>query len=233
MNRGFLVEIGRACLLDVPNIDTDIIIPQTELVTTSRSGLGDGLFARWRYTQGRIENPGFVLNRDANRRSRFLIAANNFGCGSSREHAVWALQDFGIRAVVSSKFGEIFRTNCIRNGILAATVTEEGYAEIAELARKNGGGLEMSVDLQQRVIHANSAEVPFQIDSGDRERLLNGLDEIAETLAHIDAIKTFAEREATRSPWLHWSTSLSPEVPPSFTTIAVDRGPAMSRCKLR
>ena len=204
MNLGFLVEIGRACLLDVANIDTDIIIPQTDLVTTSRSGLGDGLFARWRYTQGRIENPEFVLNRDANRRCRFLIAANNFGCGSSREHAVWALGDFGIRAVASPKFGEIFRTNCVRNGILPAILTDEGYAQIAELARKDGGGLEISIDLQQCVIHTNSAEVPFRIDPGDRERLLKGLDEIAETLAHIADIKTFAEREATSAPWLHW-----------------------------
>lgn len=212
MNKGFILESGRACLLDVPNIDTDIIIPQTELTTISRTGLGVGLFARWRYSQGRTEKPEFVLNRGANRKARFLVADTNFGCGSSREHAVWALEDFGIRAVASPRFGEIFRTNCVRNGVLAAIISDEGYARLAALARQGGDGMELSFDLEQCMIRAEGLEVPFQIDAGDRERLLKGLDEISETLTHLDAIKDFASRDAERRPWLHWTPwTASPE----------------------
>ena len=205
MNKGFTVESGRACLLDVPNIDTDIIIPQTELTTISRTGLGAGLFARWRYSEGRTEKSDFVLNRGANRKARFLVAATNFGCGSSREHAVWALEDFGIRAVASPRFGEIFRTNCVRNGVLAATISDEDYAHLATLARQGSDGMELSFDLEHCVIRAQGLEVSFQIDVGDRERLLNGLDEISETLTLLDAIKNFASRDAERRPWLHWT----------------------------
>ncbi len=205
MNKGFTVESGRACLLDVPNIDTDIIIPQTELTTISRTGLGAGLFARWRYSEGRTEKSEFVLNQAANRKARFLLAATNFGCGSSREHAVWALVDFGIRAVASPRFGEIFRTNCVRNGVLAAIISDEAYARLAALAREGGQGLELSFDLESGVICGEDLEVPFQIDTGDRERLLKGLDEISETLTHLDAIKAFAHRDAERRPWLDWT----------------------------
>ncbi|MBA3770981.1 MAG: 3-isopropylmalate dehydratase small subunit [Ramlibacter sp.] len=205
MNKGFVIETGRACLLDVPNIDTDIIIPQTELATISRTGLGTGLFARWRYREGRTENPEFALNQGPNRGSRFLIAANNFGCGSSREHAVWALEDFGIRAVISPRFGEIFRTNCVRNGVLAAVITEDHYAVLAGLARQNNGGLDLSIDLDQCLISAGPVGFEFQIDAGDRHRLLHGIDEIEETLAHVDAIEAFSRNERARRPWLHWT----------------------------
>lgn len=212
MNKGFTVESGRACLLDVPNIDTDIIIPQTELTTISRTGLGAGVFARWRYSEGRTEKPEFVLNQAANRKARFLVAATNFGCGSSREHAVWALADFGIRAVASPCFGEIFRTNCVRNGVLAAIISDDAYARLAALAREGGHGMELSFDLEHCVIRAEGLEVPFQIDAGDRERLLKGLDEISETLTHLEAIKAFAHRDAERHPWLHWTPwTASPE----------------------
>lgn len=212
MNKGFTVKSGRACLLDVPNIDTDIIIPQTELTTMSRAGLGGGLFARWRYSEGRTEKSEFVLNRATNRQARFLVAASNFGCGSSREHAVWALEDFGIRAVASPRFGEIFRTNCVRNGVLAAIVSDEGYAQLAALARQGDDGMELSFDLERCVIRAEDLEVPFQIDAGDRKRLLNGIDEISETLTHLGAIKAFASLDAERRPWLHWTPwTASPE----------------------
>ncbi len=205
MNKGFVVEIGRACLLDVPNINTDIIIPQTELATISRSGLGEGLFACWRYLEGRTEDPQFALNRGRNRQSRFLITADNFGCGSSREHAVWALEDFGIRAVVSPSFGEIFRANCVRNGILPAVVAEGDYTQLADLARNTEDGMDISIDLRCRWICAGELRVEFQIDPGDWHRLLNGIDEIKETLAHLGAIETFSRGEGTRLTWLHWT----------------------------
>lgn len=205
MNQGFVIESGRACLLDVPNIDTDIIIPQTELATIGRSGLGGGLFARWRYREWRTENPEFALNRVPNRDSRFLLAASNFGCGSSREHAVWALEDFGIRAVISPRFGEIFRTNCVRNGVLPAVVGEDDYALLAGLARDNGGGLDIRIDLGRCSISAGPVHVDFEIDAGDRHRLLNGIDEIEETLTHLEAIEAFSKGERTRRPWLHWT----------------------------
>ncbi len=137
-------------------------------------------------------------------------AATNFGCGSSREHAVWALVDFGIRAVASPRFGEIFRTNCVRNGVLAAIISDEAYARLAALAREGGQGLELSFDLESGVICGEDLEVPFQIDTGDRERLLKGLDEISETLTHLDAIKAFAHRDAERRPWLDWTPWASP-----------------------
>lgn len=203
MGRKFLIESGRACLLDLPNIDTDIIIPQTELVTIGRSGLGGGLFACWRYLGGRTEDPLFALNQGRNRQSRFLIAANNFGCGSSREHAAWALEDFGIRAIISPSFGEIFRANCLRNGILTAVITECDYIQLVSLARNNEDGLDISVDLRCRSIYADELKVKFQIGRADRHRLLNGIDEIEETLAQMDAIENFAKDEGIRHPWLH------------------------------
>lgn len=203
MNTGFVREVGRACLLDVPNIDTDIIIPQTELATTSRAGLGGGLFARWRYATGRIENAAFPLNQGPNRHARFLLAGSNFGCGSSREHAVWALEDFGIRAVVSPRFGEIFRANCVRNGILPAVISEMDFRLLTDRALVNGAGLDIEVDLQSMEIRVADLKLIFQVDAGDRHRLLNGVDEIEETLEHLDAIRAFSESEATRRPWLH------------------------------
>jgi 3-isopropylmalate/(R)-2-methylmalate dehydratase small subunit len=203
MSRSFLIESGHAALLAVPNIDTDIIIPQTELVTTSRRGLGEGLFARWRYLEGRVPNPDFVLNRPQHRQSAFLIAADNFGCGSSREHAAWALADFGIRAVVAPSFGEIFQRNCVRNGILPARVSAAGYADLAAAARAGGGGLRLSIDLHHRRINCAQFSLTFEIGADDAQRLLRGTDEIAETLEQADAIAGFAAADRVRRPWVY------------------------------
>lgn len=205
MREKFVVEKGRACLLDIPNIDTDIIIPQTELTTTGRTGLGSGLFANWRYIKGRKENPKFVLNHSANRNAKFLIVAKNFGCGSSREHAVWALRDFGIRAVASTQFGEIFHTNCVRNCVLPAILTDEGYTKLMYVARENCNGVEICIDLRHCMIRADNSEIPFVIDSSDRERLLTGADEIKKSLTYIDTIEDFTRLDKTRRPWIHWT----------------------------
>ena len=208
MNRKFLIESGHAALLAVPNIDTDIIIPQTELVTTSKRGLGDGLFARWRYLEGRTPNPDFVLNQAAHSNTRFLVVAKNFGCGSSREHAAWALADFGIRAVVAPQFGEIFHRNCVRNGILPALVSDHDYKRLAELSTADGGGLELTIDLHTKRVNTAQFSVKFSIDPSDAERLLRGVDEISETLAHAAAINEFSERDRSARPWVYstgWS----------------------------
>lgn len=203
MNRSFLIEAGHAALLAVPNIDTDIIIPQTELVTTSRRGLGQGLFARWRYLEGRVPDPAFVLNQPAHHGAIFLIAGDNFGCGSSREHAAWALADFGIRAVVAPSFGEIFQRNCVRNGILPARVGGADYARLAAAAEAAGGGLRLTIDLHHQRITCAAFLVNFQIDPVDASRLLRGTDEIAETLAHTGAIARFAATDRLRRPWVY------------------------------
>lgn len=203
MNRSFLIESGHAALLPVPNIDTDIIIPQTELVTTSRRGLGQGLFARWRYLDQRVPDPAFVLNQPAHRNATFLVTAENFGCGSSREHAAWALADFGIRAVVAPSFGEIFQRNCVRNGILPARITAAGYRRLAATAAAAGGGLRLTIDLHHRRIMCPSFLLTFEIDPDDASRLLRGADEIAETLAHADAIACFAARDCLYRPWVY------------------------------
>jgi 3-isopropylmalate/(R)-2-methylmalate dehydratase small subunit len=208
MAREFRVERGRCCLLRRENIDTDIIIPQTELVTVSRSGLGEGLFARWRYTTGRTPNPDFVLNKPDNRGCRFLLAGTNFGCGSSREHAVWALGEFGIRAVIAPSFGEIFQRNGILNGVLPARVTPEAHRRLEALANAEDGIDDLVVDLVERRIEAGDFSVPFALDDDDRLRLLTGIDEIAETFTQRAAIDSFVAGDRLRRPWVydrHWS----------------------------
>jgi 3-isopropylmalate/(R)-2-methylmalate dehydratase small subunit len=199
----FTMERGRAIVLPAANIDTDIIIPQTELATITKSGLADGLFGRWRYVTDRIENPEFVLNRPANRSCRFLIAGANFGCGSSREHAVWALQEYGVRAVIASRFGEIFQRNSLRNGLLPALVTEPVWQEIVALSDADGGISDTVIDLAGRRIVAGGSSLSFQIDDQDRQRLLQGTDEIGETLGHRTAISAFVETDRARRPWIY------------------------------
>lgn len=203
MSREFRTERGRCCLLRIENIDTDIIIPQTELATITRSGLGEGLFARWRYISGRIPNPGFVLNRPANAGARFILARANFGCGSSREHAPWALAEYGIRAVLAPSFGEIFHRNCVRNGVLPARIPENALGRLEDLADGDDGISGLTVDLVERKISAGGTEVPFLLDEEDRRRLLTGADEIAETLGHKEAIEAFIAADRRDRPWVH------------------------------
>jgi 3-isopropylmalate/(R)-2-methylmalate dehydratase small subunit len=203
MSREFKVERGRCSLLRIENIDTDIIIPQTELATVHRSGLGEGLFARWRYVSERIPNPDFVLNRAANAGTRLILARANFGCGSSREHAAWALAEYGIRAVMAPSFGEIFYRNCVRNGVLPARVTAEAHQRLEALADADDGISDLTVDLVERRISVGDVELSFVLDEEDRRRLLTGADEIAETLGHRDAIEAFLAADRQDRPWIH------------------------------
>jgi 3-isopropylmalate/(R)-2-methylmalate dehydratase small subunit len=185
------VVTGRVAVLDRPDVDTDQIIPKQFLKRIERTGYGEFLFFDWRFDDSGGERPGFELNRPEFRGARVLLAGRNFGCGSSREHAAWALADYGFDAVVAPSFGDIFRTNASKNGLLAVVLPEaevEGLMESVDL----DAGSELTVDLERRVvIGPDGREVPFAFDEATRHRLLNGLDEIALTLRHEDAIAAY------------------------------------------
>jgi 3-isopropylmalate/(R)-2-methylmalate dehydratase small subunit len=185
---------GRTVALDRRDVDTDQIIPASWLKRVERSGFAAGLFGAWR------EDPGFVLNRPGAAEAKVLVAGSNFGCGSSREHAVWALQDFGFQAVVAPSFGDIFRNNAIASGLVPAKVTEEGVARLfAALAA--GPDAEVVVDVAAREVAIPSAGLaePFELADYAQWRLLEGLDDIGLTLRHEEEITAF---EASRPVWL-------------------------------
>ena len=187
---------GRVAVLDRPDVDTDQIIPKQFLKRIERTGYGKFLFQDWRFDEDGKEHPGFELNRPEFRNASILLAGRNFGCGSSREHAAWALQDYGFDAVVAPSFGDIFRTNAGKIGMLAITLPEDEVGRLMESIDLDTGS-EMTVDLERRVIVApDGREVPFAFDEATRERILNGLDDIALTLEHEDAIAAY---EATHS----------------------------------
>ena len=187
---------GRVAVLDRPDVDTDQIIPKQFLKRIERTGYGKFLFQDWRFDENGNEHPGFELNRPEFRNASILLAGRNFGCGSSREHAAWALQDYGFDAVVAPSFGDIFRTNAGKIGMLAITLPEDEVGRLMESIDLDTGS-EMTVDLERRVIVApDGREVPFAFDEATRERILNGLDDIALTLEHEDAIAAY---EATHS----------------------------------
>jgi 3-isopropylmalate/(R)-2-methylmalate dehydratase small subunit len=187
---------GRVAVLDRPDVDTDQIIPKQFLKRIERTGYGKFLFQDWRFDEDGTEHPGFELNRPEFRNASILLAGRNFGCGSSREHAAWALQDYGFDAVVAPSFGDIFRTNAGKIGMLAITIPEDEVGRLMESIDLDTGS-EMTVDLERRVIVApDGREVPFAFDEATRERILNGLDDIALTLEHEDAIAAY---EATHS----------------------------------
>jgi 3-isopropylmalate/(R)-2-methylmalate dehydratase small subunit len=187
---------GRVAVLDRSDVDTDQIIPKQYLKRIERTGYGEFLFQDWRFDENGNEHPGFELNRPEFRNASILLAGRNFGCGSSREHAAWALQDYGFDAVVAPSFGDIFRTNAGKIGMLAITLPEDEVGRLMESIDLDTGS-EMTVDLERRVIVApDGREVPFAFDEATRERILNGLDDIALTLEHEDAIAAY---EATHS----------------------------------
>jgi len=187
---------GRVAVLDRPDVDTDQIIPKQFLKRIERTGYGKFLFQDWRFDEDGNEHPGFELNRPEFRNASILLAGRNFGCGSSREHAAWALQDYGFDAVVAPSFGDIFRTNAGKIGMLAITLPEDEVGRLMESIDLDSGS-EMTVDLERRVIVApDGREVSFAFDEATRERILNGLDDIALTLEHEDAIAAY---EATHS----------------------------------
>lgn len=187
------------------NVDTDAIIPSREMRSVSREGLADGLFAGWRYREvgSRDPEPGFILNQATYRDAQILVAGRNFGCGSSREHAVWALAEYGFRAIVACSFNPIFRGNCIANGVLPAMVAEEHAAEMCTFLSDPSSPI-LTVDLVARAItSADGREWPFAIDPHEREALLQGLDPIGMTLLHAEQIREFRARDAARRPWIY------------------------------
>ncbi|WP_333826997.1 3-isopropylmalate dehydratase small subunit [Pararhodobacter sp.] len=192
---------GIAAPMPLVNIDTDMIIPKQFLKTIKRSGLGKNLFDEMRFTQDGAEIPDFVLNQPAYRNAEIIIAGDNFGCGSSREHAPWALLDFGIRCVISTSFADIFFNNCFKNGILPITLPEDQVAILMEDARK-GANARITVDLENQVITASDGkQFPFEIDAFKKHCLLNGLDDIGLTLEKVSAIDAFEGKAKTLYPW--------------------------------
>ena len=195
-----LVE-GLAAALWRENIDTDIIIPSREITSPSREGFGAKAFAPWRYlAPGGPENPEFVLNREPWRRARVLVAGANFGCGSSREMAVWALVQFGFQAVVAPSFGAIFRSNCVRNGLVPVVLPQAAAEALARQAE--AAPLELRIDVAAGELHAPGGIVHrFELPPDEREMLLTGLDAIARTLQLEDQIAAFEARDRLERPW--------------------------------
>ena len=198
----FTTLTGVAAPLDIMNVDTDMIIPKQYLKTIKRTGLGTGLFAEMRFNEDGTENPDFVLNKPAYRKAEILVAGDNFGCGSSREHAPWALLDFGIRCVISTSFADIFYNNCFKNGILPIKVSQEDLDKLMEDARR-GANATMTVDLQAQEIHGpDGGVVKFDMDEFRKHLLLNGLDDIGLTMEKAPAIDTYESKAAQSRPWL-------------------------------
>jgi len=185
--------------LPIVNIDTDMIIPKQFLKTIKRTGLGKNLFFEMRYDDKGEEINDFVLNQNPFNNSKILIAGKNFGCGSSREHAPWALLDFGITCVISSSFADIFYSNCFKNGILPIILDDEKIKELSEYAKRKE---EISVDLNEEKIIFGNSEVKFKIDSFKKKCLLEGLDDIALSLKKSEKIENFEKDLKVRKPWI-------------------------------
>jgi 3-isopropylmalate/(R)-2-methylmalate dehydratase small subunit len=185
--------------LPIVNIDTDMIIPKQFLKTIKRTGLGKNLFFEMRYDDNGNKIGDFILNKDPFTNSKILIAGKNFGCGSSREHAPWALLDFGITCVISSSFADIFYSNCFKNGILPIIVDEKKIKELSEYANRKE---EISVDLKEEKIVYGNNEIKFKIDSFKKKCLLEGLDDIALSLNKFDKIKSFEQKLKSSKPWI-------------------------------
>ena len=185
--------------LPIVNIDTDMIIPKQFLKTIKRTGLGKNLFFEMRYDDNGNKIGDFILNQDPFTNSKILIAGKNFGCGSSREHAPWALLDFGITCVISSSYADIFYSNCFKNGILPIIVDEEKIKELSEYANRKE---EISVDLKEEKIIYGNNEIKFKIDSFKKKCLLEGLDDIALSLNKSDKIKSFEQKLKSSKPWI-------------------------------
>lgn len=192
---------GIAAGLLQDNIDTDAIIPSREMKAVSKHGLGEGLFAAWRYlTPGsRDINPDFILNKPEYTDTSILLTGSNFGCGSSREHAVWALKEFGIRAIIAESFGGIFFNNCIANGILPITLPRENIEALATCP----AGHQLAIDLQAGTVTAGEWSYRFQLEDSPRELLLRGLDPIDLTQLHQQAIDSFEAQDRQRRPWAY------------------------------
>lgn len=198
----FTTLTGVAAPLPVVNIDTDMIIPKDYLKTIKRTGLGKGLFAEARYNEDGSPNPDFVLNKPAYQNAKIIVAGDNFGCGSSREHAPWALLDFGIRCVISTSFADIFYNNCFKNGILPIVVTQDDLDKLMDDASRGSNAI-LSIDLEAQTISGpDGGSITFDIDGARKHIMLEGLDDIATTLKNDGSIGSFENKMQTSRPWL-------------------------------
>ena len=190
---------GIAAPLPIVNIDTDMIIPKQFLKTIKRTGLGVSLFYEMRYDNDGNLIKDFVLNTSPFDQSKILVAGDNFGCGSSREHAPWSLKDFGIRSVISTSFADIFHNNCFQNGILPIVVSPENLDQLMTAAKNQ---IEFNIDLPEQIIKAGNHSINFEIEEFRKERLLQGLDDIGITLGYQDKINAYEEDKKNKKPWL-------------------------------
>jgi 3-isopropylmalate/(R)-2-methylmalate dehydratase small subunit len=207
----FTVHRGIAAPLDRANVDTDAIIPKQYLKSVARAGFGPNAFDDWRYLDpgepgmdhtGRRRNPDFVLNQTPYDRATILLARENFGCGSSREHAVWALEDFGFRAVIAPSFADIFHNNCFKNGVLPVVLDKSALDQLFQ-AVAAAPGLEVEVDLTANQVRVEGLDpFAFAVDAHLRARMLEGLDDIGITLQHAEAIRAYEQRRRAEAPWL-------------------------------
>jgi 3-isopropylmalate/(R)-2-methylmalate dehydratase small subunit len=194
---------GVAAPLPMINVDTDMIIPKQHLKTIKRTGLGKALFEEMRYTQDGKERPDFVLNKPAYRKAVILVAGENFGCGSSREHAPWALLDFGITCVIAPSFADIFYNNCFKNGILPITLPKEDVAKLMDDAER-GANAVVAIDLEKQEIRGpDGGCIKFSIDPFRKHCLLNGLDDVGLTLQKAASIDSFESKQRSSQPWLY------------------------------
>ena len=197
--RAFVKETGLVAPLDRPNVDTDQIIPKQFLKRIERTGFGEFAFFDWRYTPDGKPNPSFILNEPRYQGATILVAGRNFGCGSSREHAPWALSEYGFLAIIAPSYADIFRNNCAQNGLLTVILPEEQVNELLQKAQATPG-YTLTIDLAAQTVSDTSGfSAQFEIDPFVKLRLLNGLDEIGMTLQHDAAITSFEEK---RAPWL-------------------------------
>ncbi len=208
--QAFTQHKGIVAPLDRPNVDTDAIIPKQFLKSIKRSGFGPNAFDDWRYLDAggpdidnatRRPNPDFVLNQPPYDQATILLARENFGCGSSREHAVWALTDFGFRAVIAPSFADIFYNNSFKNGLLPIALSAEQVDELFQMVNDNRG-MQFEIDLPSQTLTAGDKQYNFEIDPFRKHCMLNGLDDIALTLQHADDIRAYEERRKQEAPWL-------------------------------
>jgi 3-isopropylmalate/(R)-2-methylmalate dehydratase small subunit len=191
-----------AAPMPIVNVDTDMIIPKQYLKTIKRTGLGSALFSEMRYKDDGSENPDFVLNKPAYRDAKIIVAGDNFGCGSSREHAPWALKDFGVTCVISTSFADIFYNNCFKNGILPAIVSPEDFDKLMDDAER-GANATLSVDLEAQEIRGpDGGVVTFEIEAFKKHCLLNGLDDIGLTLEKAEKVDAFEKAMHDERPWV-------------------------------
>ena len=207
MMEPFEQHTGIAAPLIQLNIDTDAIIPSREIKSVSKQGLEDGLFAEWRYLslKTRKENPEFILNQEPYRRASLLLAGENFGCGSSREHAAWALSQWGIRVIVAPSFGSIFYNNCIQNAILPVVLETEKIRELQTFVELNPAANQLIVDLRAATITGGSnTKYRFYIESSNQQNLLQGIDAIESTLKLMPSIEAFEKNDNQIRPWVYF-----------------------------